>query len=94
MSNQSFVSNDDSTSICAVNTSLDIRVAFDMVLRTRYALPKATREKVHLLGASTLVAKGNISNANEVSIYRILSVARNISSCEATYRQKERIFIK
>ena len=72
MSSPSFVSNDDSTSICAADTSLDIRFAFDMALRARYALPNGQRERNNKGAAlSTLVAEGNISNANEMSIYRV-----------------------
>ena len=42
---------------------------------------------------ATIVAGGNISNANKVSIYRISSEARNISSCEATYRPKKKYIL-
>ena len=44
---------------------------------------------------ATIVAGGNISNANKVSIYRISSKARNISSLSVakTYRHKEKYIL-
>lgn len=66
MSNQSCASHEDSTSICAADASLDMSA-------TRYGakaldMPCGARRKKAL---STLVAEGNISNANEMSIYRV-----------------------
>ena len=66
MSSPSCVSHEDSTSICAADASLDIRFAFDMALK-RSICPAGRGEKAQ----STLVAIGNISNANEMSIYRV-----------------------
>ena len=45
MSSLSFGSNDDSTSICAADASLDIRYAFDIALCARYALPYGNASK-------------------------------------------------
>ena len=44
---------------------------------------------------ATIVAGGNISNANKVSIYRISSEARNISSLSVakTYRRKKKYIL-
>ena len=51
MSSPSCVSHDDSTSICAADASLDIRFAFDMALRARYALPVGQRKRYFCCGA-------------------------------------------
>jgi len=88
-SSPSCVSHEDSTSICAADASLDIRFAFDMALRARYALPNGQRERNNKGAAlSTLVAAGNISNFERSEKYIDCSQREQISSCEATYRQK------
>ena len=75
MSSRSCVSHDDSTSIYAADASLDIRFAFDMALRARYALPDGQRERSNRGAAqSTLVAEGNISNFER----KIHSISREI----------------
>ena len=71
MSSPSCVSHDDSTSICVADASLDIRFAFDMALRARYALPNGQRER------SNKVRRNRLSLSQ--ATYRISSVARNIS---------------
>ena len=42
-----------------------------------------------LVGQSTLVAAGNISNFEHSEKYIEFERSENISSCEATYRQKQ-----
>ena len=70
MSSPSFVSNDDSTSICAADASLDMSA-------TRYGakaldMPCGARSKKAL---STLVANGNISNFEQSEKYIDCSLA-------------------
>ena len=84
MSRVSCVSHDDSTSICAADAPLDMST-------TRYGakaldMPCGARRKK---AQSTLVAIGNISNANIVSIYRLLATRANIElrSNISTYRR-------
>ena len=60
-----------------------------MALRARYALPNGQRERNNKGAAlSTLVAAGNISNFERSEKYIDCSQREQISSCEATYRQK------
>ena len=88
MLSRSFVLNDDSTSICATSVSLDIRFAFDMALKCSICVAYMQRESL-LVGQSTLVAAGNISNFEHSEKYIEFERSENISSCEATYRQKQ-----
>ena len=95
MSSPSCVSHVDSTSICAADASLDIRFAFDMALRARYALPNRQRERKFICAAqSTLVAAGNISNFERSEKYIDCLRSEQISSCEATYRHTKVIDIE
>ena len=71
----SCVSNDDSTSICGADASLDI--AYGSIC------PAGREEKAQ----STLVAVGNISNFEQSEKYIEWSQRDHISSCVATYRQ-------
>jgi hypothetical protein len=51
MSSLSFGSNDDSTSICAADASLDIRYAFDMALKRSICVALWQRESKFIRGA-------------------------------------------
>ena len=74
MSSRSFVSNDDSTSICAADAPLDIRYAFDMALKRSICVALGQRER------SNKGAAGRIATiVAQSATYRISNAVRNIS---------------
>jgi len=95
MSSLSFVSNDDSTSICAADVSLDMPpvAARYIPCGNWICLPDGKTRLGERRGSriAALVAQS--------ATYRLLATranieferSENISSCEATYRSKERI---
>ena len=84
MSSPSCVSHVGSTSICAADASLDMPPAAARYIPCGDSICFALRQneigEKRVSRIAALVAVGNISNVNEVSIYRISSIARNISS--------------
>ena len=78
MSSRSCVSHDDSTSICAADASLDMSSTRYGAKALDMRCPLGNARESSFAAQSTLVATGNISNANEVSIYRLLAMRANI----------------